>query len=41
MGDTLQLGMLKPYDVGPDKVALARVNKTVNHFHRSSKVTFH
>ena len=40
MGHTLQLGILKAYDLGSVKAALARVSNIVNHFHRSSKATY-
>ena len=37
MGHTLQLGILKAFDIGP---ALARVSSIVSHFHHSSKATY-
>ena len=40
MGHTLQLGILKAFDIGPVKAALARVSSIVSHFHRSSKATY-
>ena len=40
MGHTLQLGILKAFDIGPVKAALARVSNIVSHFHRSSKATY-
>ena len=40
MGHTLQLGILKAFDVGPVKTALACVSNIVSHFHRSSKATY-
>ena len=40
MGHTLQLGILKAFDIGPVKAALARVISIVSHFHRSSKATY-
>ena len=40
MGHTLQLGILKAFEIGPVKAALARVSSIVSHFHRSSKATY-
>ena len=40
MGHTLQLGILKAFDIVPVKAALARVSSIVSHFHRSSKATY-
>ena len=40
MGHTLQLGILKAYDLGPVKATLARVCNIVNHFHRSFKANY-
>ena len=40
IGHTLQLGILKAFDIGPVKAALARVSSIVSHFHRSSKATY-
>ena len=40
MSHILQLGMLKAYNVEPDKAALACVNERVNRFPCSSKATF-
>lgn len=40
MGHILQLGILKAFDIGPVKAALARVSSIVNHFHHSSKATY-
>jgi len=40
MGHTLQLAILKAFDNGPVKTALARVSNIVSHFHRSSKAIY-
>ena len=40
MGHSLQLGILKAFEIGAVKTALARVSNIVSHFHRSSKATY-
>ena len=40
MGHTLQLGILKTFDIGPVKAALAHISNIVSHFDRSSKATY-
>ena len=37
MGHTLQLGILKAFDIGPVKAALAHVSSIVSNFHLLSK----
>jgi len=40
IGNTLQLGIKKAFDVPKVHTALAQVGRLISHFHRSPKATF-
>ena len=40
MGHTIQLAILKIFDIGPVKTALAHVSNIVSHCHHSSKTSY-